>query len=428
MIFQNNINDIKASQLCYGCGTCNVICAHQAITMHYDNIGRLLPVIDEEKCTDCGLCRSNCPSLDEKSIQLPDTDDKYVGCIDKVYIGKATDEAIYRNSQSGGLVTATVKYLFDAGKIDAAVMCRVEDAVEYTARAVVVTSVEEIYSCQKSSYVPIDIVSALRQTERYRAVAVVGTGCHIQGIRALKNFSQKYRDKVKYTLGLVCDRTLCKTCTDVLYGNQFKDQSKRIVWRDKSVNYKKARLLIKTADDSEVIIPRWKRFALKDPFTNPRCRICFDKLNTCADIVFGDPWRMNNVDWKNGMSVILTRTQNGIQVISDMISQDRAELQEAPLEEVLKGQYIAKRKKDVSSALAYYKRNGWLMPNYADQLHPSEENPSQSRLIDKFVKDASLSKGEIIKSNRIHLRVTRLKSSVKKSLKFPLKLIKKLVE
>lgn len=427
MTFQNNINDIKASQLCYGCGTCNVMCAHQAITMQYDNIGRILPVIDEEKCIDCGLCRSNCPSLDEKRSQLPDTDDKYVGCVEKTYIGKATDEVIYRNSQSGGLVTATVKYLFDTGQIDAAVMCRVEDAVEYTARAVVVTSVEELYSCQKSSYVPIDMVSALRQTESYKAVAIVGTGCHIQGVRALQNFSKKYRDRVKYTLGLVCDRTLCKTCTDVLYWNQFKDRSKRIVWRDKSVNYKKARLLIRTADEKIVKIPRWQRFALKDPFTNPRCRICFDKLNTNADIVFGDPWGMNGVDWDNGMSLVITRSLEGAKIVSDMISHHRAELQEAPLEEVLKGQHITRRKKDVSSALAYYQRRGWLMPSYAGMLHPSKENPSQSRLIDKFVKDASLSKDEIVKANRNYLRITRFKSSVKNVLRLPLRLIKKLV-
>jgi len=427
MISKNNINDIKASHLCYGCGTCHVICAHQAITMQYDNIGRLLPIVDEKKCTDCGLCRSNCPSLDEKYIQLPDTDDKYVGHIEKVYIGKASDNDIYRNSQSGGLVSATVKYLFDTGKIDAAIMCKVEDAVEYTAKAVVITSPDELHSCQKSSYVPIDIVSALRQAEVYKAIAIVGTGCHIQGIRALQNFSKKYKDRVKYTLGLICDRTLCKTCTDVLYGNQFKDQTKRIVWRDKSVDYKKARLLIKTVDEQKVVIPRWQRFALKNPFTNPRCRICFDKLNTNADIVFGDPWGMSNVDWKNGMSVVITRTQVGEEIVSDLTAHHQAELHEAPLGEVLKGQHIEKRKKDVSSALAYYQRKGWLIPSYAGLLHPSKENPSQSKLIDRFVRDALLSKDEITKANRNYLRMTRLKSSVKKVLKMPIMIAKRIL-
>ena len=55
--------------------------------MEYDNIGRLLPVIVDEKCTDCGLCRNNCPGLDSKGIQMPDAGDKYVGHVENVYIG-----------------------------------------------------------------------------------------------------------------------------------------------------------------------------------------------------------------------------------------------------------------------------------------------------------------------------------------------------
>ena len=420
----NNINAIKASHLCYGCGTCHVVCGHQAIKMQYDNIGRLLPMIDEAKCTNCGLCYHHCPSLDLKGLLLPDTEDKYLGIVEKVYIGKSTDEKIYRNSQSGGLITATVKYLFDTGKIDAAIMCRVEDAIEYTPKAVVITSPDELYSCQKSSYVPVDIVSALKDAQQYHSIAVVGTGCHIQGVKALQEFNKKYRDKIKYKLGSICDRTLCKTCTDVLYGNRFKEQRKHIVWRDKFENYKKARLLIQTTDHETVALPRWQRFALKDPFTNPRCRICFDKLNTNADIVYGDPWKMSHVDWKNGMSVVLTRTQVGAALVSDLISHHQVELQEASLEEVLKGQHIEKRRKDVSSALASYQRKGWLMPSYADQLCPSKENPSQSSLIDTFVRDASLSKDEIIKKNRNYLRVERIKRSLSNVLKCPFRIIK----
>lgn len=419
----SNINDIIASHLCYGCGTCNVICGHQAISMEYDNIGRLLPMIDDSKCTNCGLCFTHCPSLDSKGIQLPDTDDKYVGQIENVYIGKATEEHIYRNSQSGGLVTATVKYLLESGKIEAAIMCRVEDAIEYTPKAVVITKPEELYACQKSSYVPIDIVSAMKQVEQYQSIAVVGTGCHIQGIRALHNFSKKYREKVIYTLGLICDRTLCKTATDVIYGSYYKGASKRLVWRDKSLNYKKARILVKTTDNRTAQVPTWKRHALKDPFTNPRCRICFDKLNTGADIVFGDPWGMNNVDWEGGMSVVLTRSKEGSGIISEMISHQIIELKDAPLEEVLTGQYIEKRKKDVSSSLAYYQKKEWLVPSYAVLLKPSTENPRLFSLINTFIEDSSKTKEEIIKQNTIYLRNRTIKSKIYCILGLPINIL-----
>ncbi len=423
----DNIDKIKDSHLCYGCGTCNVICGHQAITMKYDDIGRLLPMIDETKCTNCGLCYSHCPSLDLKGIQLPHAEDKYIGKVEKVYVGKATDERIYKNSQSGGLVTATLKYLFDSEKIDAAVVCRVEDATEYTPKAIVITKTDNLFACQKSSYVPIDIVSAMKQTEQYHSIAVVGTGCHIQGIRALQSFNTKYRDKVKYRLGLICDRTLCKTVTDVLYGYYYKGQQKRLIWRDKSLSYKNARILIKTTDNKIVQVPTWKRHKLKDPFTNPRCRICFDKLNTGADIVYGDPWGMSNVDWNGGMSLVMSRTSEGAKILKEMMHYLLADLREAPLEEAIAGQHIEKRKKDVSSALSCYHMKGWLMPSYATTLNPSEDGSHIRPLIDKFVKDSSKSKEEIIRHNTIYLRNTAVKSSVLNILKSPIKLVSKII-
>lgn len=396
--------------------------------MQYDSIGRLLPMIDEAKCTNCGLCYNNCPGLDVKGIQLPNEADKYVGHIENVYIGKASDERIYKNSQSGGLVTATLKYLFESGKIDAAIMCRVEDAIEYTPKAVVITNPDDLFSCQKSSYVPIDIVSAMRMAEEYNSIAVVGTGCHIQGVRALRDFNKKYRERIKYTLGLICDRTLCKTATDVLYGNHFKEERKRLIWRDKSLNYKKARILIKTIDNRKAEVPTWKRHALKDPFTNPRCRICFDKLNTGADIVFGDPWGMNNVDWNGGMSVVLSRTIAGAEIIADMMRQGFIKLREAPLDEVIKGQHINKRKIEVSSALAYYQRKGWFVPSYTGALNPAGESPQLNTLIDKFVDDSLQSKEVIITRNHKLLRNTGIKSSVYKILRTPISIIRRIIK
>lgn len=423
----SNVNIIKASHLCYGCGTCNVVCGHQAITMHYDNIGRLLPYIDESKCTNCKLCYNHCPSLDLKGIQLSNTEDKYVGHVEKVFIGKAADDRIYRNSQSGGLVTATVKYLLNRGLIDAAVMCRVEDEIDYTPKAVIITKSDNLYSCQKSSYVPIDIVSALKQVDKYQSIAVVGTGCHIQGVRALQNFNQKYRDKIKYTLGLICDRTLCKTSTDVLYGGQFKNKRKRIIWRDKSKNYETARLLIRTEDNVVKEIPRWKRFALKDPFTNPRCRICFDKLNTNADIVFGDPWGMSNVDWQNGMSLVICRTLKGTDLVRSLTKNHQAILNEAPLDEVIEGQFIEERKDNVSKALAYYKRRGWIMPNYAGSISSTEEDLQINNLINTFEDDSRKEKEVIIKQNLLSLYIFSIKSRLKFWFSFPIIIIRKIL-
>lgn len=414
----SQVNAIVSSHLCSGCGTCHVVCGKEAIAMQYDAIGRLLPVIDAERCVDCGACYNICPSLDAKGIQLPKTDDIYGGCVENVFVGKATDVVIYQNAQSGGLVTSTLKYLFDSGQIDAAIVCHVQDAIQYTPRAIVVTRPEELLSCQKSSYVPIDIVSAVKLTEPYKSVAVVGTGCHIQGIRALQNDKETYRNRIKFTLGLICDRTLCKTVTDVLYGRVYKNSRKKIIWRDKTNDYKGAQVLIQTEDGRRKTLPRWHRLVLKDAFTNPRCRICFDKLNTGADMVFGDPWGMTGIDWKNGMSVAITRTAEGTRIVNEMMSHQLVELKEARWEEVVSGQKIEKKKREVSSALAHYQNKGWLLPSYAAQLRPAEENPKISRMIDGFVGNLPLEKATLIRKGRVLLYKNGIKRMIKTIFKY----------
>lgn len=426
----SNVNEIKKSYLCYGCGACNVVCIKNAITMQYDNIGRLQPVIDEQNCIDCGLCYKLCPSLDLKGIQLPNAEDCYTGKVLSTYIGKSTDERIYRNSQSGGLVTAILKYLFDTQKIDAAIVCKVIDEIEYTPKAKLVTSVEQLYDSQRSSYVPIDMVSAIKNADQYKSLAVVGTGCHIQGFNALAHFKPSFNERIKYKLGLICDRTLCRTATDVLYGEQYANEKKRIVWRDKSTGYKEARLLIKTQEGVQSVLPRWQRMVLKDPFTNPRCRICFDKLNTNADIALGDPWGMNNVDWQNGASVFLTRTELGESLIQEMQGKNIIAMNSAPLSAVITGQHIELRKNIVASVLSLYQEWGWMTPSYADKLSKIVQATYKTEMKAKilsFVSDATLPKRDIISKNRKYLTKEATTRRFRKYLK-PLSLIKRIIK
>ena len=50
---QKNLPD---REHCTGCEVCLNACGHGAITMQPDKEGFILPVIDESKCVDCGLC------------------------------------------------------------------------------------------------------------------------------------------------------------------------------------------------------------------------------------------------------------------------------------------------------------------------------------------------------------------------------------
>lgn len=403
---KKTINLTIDNWLCSGCGACNAICPKDAITYHFDEIGQLLPQIDNEKCINCGLCHNVCPSIDKSGL-VKDFDvngiDFFVGNNIKTRLVKSNDEDIYKNSQSGGAVTAVLKYLLDNKLIDAAVVCEVLFAKEYTSKSVIITDSKDLNRCQKSSYVPVDMLTALKQTSSYKSVAIVGTGCVIQGVKQLQRQNKKF-DNINYLLGLICDRTLTKTVSDILYAGKYPNANKKIVWRDKTQSYKNPILKIITEQGEELTQPSWKRHALKEYFITPRCRICFDKLSIFSDIVFGDPWGMSDVDWQNGMSVVISRTEKGEIILQRMIQDSAIDSKGADINEVISGQAIAKKKENVEKAIMAFLSLGLALPSYYQNVKTTNSDfTSIKNSIEKFRSLSKNSKNTIISRYRFKL-------------------------
>lgn len=403
---KGNINITVNNWLCSGCGACNAICPKDAITYHFDEIGQLLPQIDNEKCINCGLCHNVCPSIDNSSL-IKDFEvnsiDFFVGNNIKTRLVKSNDEDIYKNSQSGGAVTSVLKYLLDNKLIDAAVVCEVIFAQEYTSKGVIITDSKDLIRCQKSSYVPVDMLTALKQTSSYKSIAIVGTGCVIQGVKQLQRQHKKFNN-INYLLGLICDRTLTKTVSDILYADKYPNANKKIVWRDKAQSYKNPILKIVTEQGEELTQPSWKRHALKEHFTTPRCRICFDKLNVFSDIVFGDPWGMSDVDWQNGMSVVVSRTDKGESLLQNMIQDSVMDSKDADINELISGQAITKKKENVDKAIMAFKSLGLALPSYCQNVETvNSDYTSIKNSIEKFRSLSKRSKNTIVSLYRFKL-------------------------
>lgn len=82
-------------------------------------------------------------------------------------------------------------------------------------------------------------------------------------------------------------------------------------------------------------------------------------MNVNADIVFGDPWGMSGVDWQNGDSVIITRTEKGQGIVDEMIGSNQLLLSKGNLDELIIGQLIPQRLINVDKELrekTYLKR------------------------------------------------------------------------
>lgn len=60
-------------------------------------------------------------------------------------------------------------------------------------------------------------------------------------------------------------------------------------------------------------LPSSERVAIKDYFTPPCCRLCFDKMNVLSDVAVGDAWGVN--EGKEGFSVLLACTASGLALL-----------------------------------------------------------------------------------------------------------------
>lgn len=351
----NNITKVSNAFLCSNCGACKAICPKDCISFRFTSIGRMYAKVDENVCIDCGLCTKVCPSLDKGGLHEL-FEDRYVGNLKKVYVGRCSDDSYFMNAQSGGVCTALLSYMFDKSLIDAAVVTRMSYGIQPIVESMVVTRKEQLSETQKSCYTPVDVLSSLRKTKGYKSVAVVGLPCHIQGVVSLQKVSKAFAN-IKYLLGLICDRTLCKGIQDVMTSSSpINDTECVINWKRKNFTYLGTYHPYRTApvvisyksNDYMHIIPNTYRFALKEMFTAPRCRVCYDKINVFSDIVFGDPWRMGNIDEEKGSSVVAVRTNNGLNLIESAIKEGILLLEERECQQVVTGQLVDERRKSVA--------------------------------------------------------------------------------
>lgn len=350
---RRNIQFVSDSYLCSNCGACYSACGKKAINLKWSQMGRLYASVNGDLCVDCGVCLKVCPSLNEKDL-TNEWEDRFLGRIEGVYVGRATDSYIYKNAQSGGACTAILSSLFKKGLIDAALVCQMTFGdVEPRVNPVIVTSAEELKRTQKSCYTPVSLLTILNQCKSYKSVALVGLPCHIQGLVLLQKHSKRY-DNFKYKLGLICDRTLCKGIQDINLSMSGISGPYKIDWRRKDFKYAgkyypyaTAPVVLYNDNGDTQVFPNYYRIALKEMFTPPRCRVCYDKLATFSDITLGDPWSMSGVDGKHGDSLVIVRTKLGYDVIKEMLAEGDIYLKEQPIEDVIQGQHINRRKKEV---------------------------------------------------------------------------------
>ena len=307
--------DPKTNKNCCGCSACEQICSKRAITMNADKEMFLYPVVDEDKCIDCGLCVKTCPVTNECKSNAP-----YL----KTYAGYSTDETIMKRSTSGGFVTSLSHLIIDKGGVVYGVIFS-EDFThtQYT----VAKSHEELQKLAGSKYVQVqkgDTFSRIKSDlVNGTLVLFVGCPCDVSG---LKRFLRKEYDNL-LTCELVCmGVTSPKIAIDYKAWTEKKNKSKLVSMnmRSKEKGWFVPHLEEHFANGKmkcNTLFGTYIGYGFQ-VFNRPSCFFCQYRDTTgVGDIRVGDFWGIKQSDefWNpNGVSGIYVRTRKGQTLVEEL--------------------------------------------------------------------------------------------------------------
>jgi len=322
---------------CIQCGTCVAVCPSNSIGIDEDTD---LPEL-VKMCTGCSLCWDFCPrgglryeALWPPSTVTGDPEDGGVNGAGAVVradsadnywkitggppgdgLGAVMDSYAVRagarpdDAQDGGVVSALLIAALAAGDIDGALVTRPSDDPDEPWKGVahIATSAKEIVAAAGSYYNQTMALAEL-DLSKYDLpakprIAVVGTPCEIQGIRAMQSRrwpTGAHRiDSVVLTIALLCTKSF-----------DYQGLMLQLLEKDRGIDLERVSK-VDVIRGKMIVEYRDGEIAVDEPIKNfhgaalKGCDECADFLGRSADLSVGSVGSMD------GWSSVLVRTERG---------------------------------------------------------------------------------------------------------------------
>lgn len=265
--------------------------------------------------------------------------DNRIGYYTSLYAGHVKESDYREKASSGGMGTWIFKELFEKDLIDGVIHVK-ENADKNSSimfQYDISRSIDEIRAGAKTKYYPVEFSKVLKKVKEVPVrYAIVGIPSFIMAIRLLAEKDDIIKDRIKYTVGLIC-------------GHQKSSKfAEAIAWQVgirpgnlKHINFRK-KLLDKPAnnygveitgiiDGKEVTIVKPTKELLgqnwgQGYFKTKASDYTDDVMNETADITLGDAWLPEYTKDSKGNNVIIVRNPVIDNLIKEGISSGRLNL------------------------------------------------------------------------------------------------------
>ena len=310
---------------CCGCSACQAICPHDAVVMLPDGMGFQYPVVNRERCVDCGLCDNVCDFTKGRKAESSRSD------MD-VYAARHKDGRILSRSQSGGAFTAISDVVLEGGGV---IYGEVFDRDLSVRHSRAVTAEERNLFCS-SKYIQSRMEdtfrSVLNDVKSGRQVLFSGTPCQVAGLKSY--VPDRYLDSIIF-LDFVCHGVP----SPAVWKSYVEDMGRygKIVsacFRDKSlVGWKGHKESFAYSDGSTRSGETFRVLFYKNIMLRPGCGSCkYDIYNRSSDISIADFWGIDEIcpqmDGNSGTSMIIVHTEKGKKLFAEAAA--HMEIQHVP--------------------------------------------------------------------------------------------------
>lgn len=298
---------------CTGCAGCINKCPHNAISLSLTLEGFRIPVVNENRCTNCGLCLKVCHWINPPKGNTPL----------KVFSGINKDISILENSSSGGAFSVLAEYIIENGGVVFGAQYDDSFAVFHSYS----TTLEGIAKYRQSKYIESDLKNTFQEAKEFldqnRYVLFSGTPCQIAG---LKNFIGKSHEKL-ITIDLVCHGTpsplLLKKYIEFIE-KENKSKCIRINMRSKKLPWLQFPIYIEFLNGKII-----KESGMNNLFLRLFCHTKLSVRKTCncchyssperiGDFTLADFWGVSHIhpeiSNEKGVSLILLNSKIGLEI------------------------------------------------------------------------------------------------------------------
>lgn len=323
---------------CCGCNACGDICGKKAITFNTDKEGFWYPIVDAEKCVDCGLCERVCPIMNIDSLKKNDLAESVC------YAAEHKNLEVIFDSTSGGLFSALAEIMYRLnGFVGGAVFNE-----DFSVRHYISNEKEDLPRLRSSKYLQSNLEGFYNQVKNLlnkgEKVLVCGTPCQMSALRA---FLRKDYDNLIIVdficRGINSPKVWSKYIKsfEERYGSPVvyaKAKSKEYGWRNltQKVILADGRHLYETETQSNFT----KGYLQTGVYCRPSCYDCkFKGFPRISDITLADFWGIENVDRSMekdlGTSLVMVNSKKGVSFFEK--AKVRARVIPVPFKSILAG-------------------------------------------------------------------------------------------